>query len=54
MPRVYGNLSNENPAPMAATCERKAHPVIEPRLEKAGVRLAYLLDINLVLTAAGQ
>ena len=32
----------------------QADPVIELQLEKAGVRLAYLLDANLMLGAAGQ
>ena len=33
---------------------RKADPVIDLELEKAGVRLAYLLDANLMPRAAGQ
>lgn len=48
---AYGNLSNENPAPIAPEYERKADAVIELRLERAGVRLAYLLDTNLIPNA---
>ena len=51
---AYGDLSNENPAPITPTYERKAEPVIELHLEKAGVRLAYLLDANLILNPNGQ
>jgi len=51
---VYGDLSNENPAPITPEYERQAEPVIELQLEKAGVRLAYLLDANLMLGPAGQ
>jgi hypothetical protein len=49
-----GDLSNENPAPITPVYERQADPVIELQLEKAGVRLAYLLDANLTSNAAGQ
>ena len=38
---AYGDLSNENPAPITPAYEQKADPVIELQLEKAGVRLAY-------------
>jgi hypothetical protein len=51
---AYGELSNENPAPITPEYERQAEPMIELQLEKAGVRLAYLLDANLMLNAAGQ
>ena len=51
---AYGDLSNENPAAINAAYERQAVPVIELQLEKAGVRLAYLLDANLILNAASQ
>jgi hypothetical protein len=49
---AYGDLSNENPASITAEYERQADAVIELQLEKAGVRLAYLLDNNLTLDAA--
>jgi hypothetical protein len=51
---AYGDLSNENPAPITAAYERQADPVIELQLEKAGVRLAYLLDANLMPNAAAD
>jgi len=51
---AYGDLSNENPAPITPTYEPQANAVIELQLEKAGVRLAYLLDTNLMLNPAGQ
>ena len=51
---AYGDLSNDNPAPITPAYERQADQVIELQLEKAGVRLAYLLDANLMLGAAGQ
>jgi hypothetical protein len=41
---AYGNLTNENPAPISPDYERQAEPVIELQLEKAGVRLAHLLN----------
>jgi hypothetical protein len=44
---AYGDLGSENPAPITAAYERQAAPVIELQLEKAGVRLAYLLDTAL-------
>jgi hypothetical protein len=49
----YGDLSNENPSPITPAYEQKADPVIELQLEKAGVRLAYLLDADLMPGAAG-
>jgi hypothetical protein len=51
---AYGELSNENPAPITPEYECKADAVIELQLERAGVRLAYLLDANLVPDVAGQ
>jgi hypothetical protein len=50
---AYGDLSIENPAPITPAYEHQADPVIELQLEKAGVRLAYLLDANLILSDAG-
>ena len=41
---AYGDLGNENPAPITPAYERQADLVIELQLEKSGVRLAYLLD----------
>jgi hypothetical protein len=41
---AYRGLGTENPAPMTAGCEKQADPVIETQLEKAGVRLAYVLN----------
>jgi hypothetical protein len=49
---AYGHLRNENPAPITPAYERQADPVIELQLEKAGVRLAYLLDAYLILNSA--
>ena len=51
---AYGDLSNANPAPITPDYERQAESVINLQLEKAGVRLAYLLDANLMLKATGQ
>ena len=51
---AYGDLSNENPASITPAYERKADGVIELPLERAGVRLAYLLDANLLPNAAGR
>jgi len=44
---AYGDLSNENPATITPAYEQQADPVIELQLEKAGVRLAYVLDVAL-------
>jgi hypothetical protein len=44
---AYGDLGSENPAPITAAYERQAEPVIELQLEKAGARLAYLLNTAL-------
>ena len=41
---AYVDLGRENPAPITAAYEQQAEPVIELRLEKAGVRLAHLLN----------
>jgi hypothetical protein len=51
---AYGDLSNDNPSPITPEYERQAEPVIELQLEKAGVRLAYLLNANLMHNAAAQ
>jgi len=44
---AYGDLGSENPAPITPAYERQADPVIELQLEKAGVRLADLLNEDL-------
>lgn len=44
---AYGNLGSENPAVITPAYEQQAAPVIELQLERAGVRLAYLLNANL-------
>ena len=44
---AYGDLGNENPAPITSDYERHVNPVIELQLEKAGVRLACLLNESL-------
>jgi len=44
---AYGDLGNEDPAPIAAAYEKQADEAIELQLERAGVRLAWML--NLVL-----
>ena len=41
---AYGRLGNGSPAPITAAYERQAEPVIELQLEKAGMRLSYLLN----------
>ncbi len=41
---AYRNLGFENPAPITAAYEKQADLVIKIQLEKAGVRLAYLLN----------
>ena len=51
---AYGDLSNDNPAPITPAYEQQADQAIELQLEKAGVRLAYLLDANLMAPANGQ
>ena len=49
---VYGDLGNENPAPITAAYEQQADPVIELQLEKTGVRLAYVVNTALKLQPA--
>ena len=44
---AYGDLSNENPPPVNPAYDRQADPAIDLQLEKAGVRLAYLLNTDL-------
>ena len=44
---TYGDLGSQNPARITATYQRQAEPVIELQLEKAGVRLACLLNAAL-------
>jgi hypothetical protein len=44
---AYGTLGSQNLAPITAAYERQVEPVIELQLEKAGVRLAYLLNAAL-------
>jgi hypothetical protein len=41
---AYGDLADGYPARITTAYEREADPVIELQLEKAGVRLAYLLN----------
>ncbi len=41
---AYKDLGTENPAPITAAYEKQAEPVIEIQLEKAGVRLAHVLN----------
>lgn len=41
---AYGDLGSQNPAVITPAYEQQAAPVIEPQFEKAGVRLAYLLN----------
>jgi hypothetical protein len=51
---AYGDLGNGNPAMITPAYEHEADPVIETQLEKAGVRLAYLLNSDLISNPAGQ
>ncbi len=44
---AYGDPGDQNPAAIDAVYKRKADPVIELQLEKAGVRVAYLLNVAL-------
>lgn len=44
---AYGDLASGNPAVIGPEYERQADPAIETQLEKAGVRLAYLLNMDL-------
>jgi len=41
---AHRELSNGNPAPITPAYQQQPDPVIELQLEKAGVRLAYVLD----------
>ena len=41
---AYGDLGMGDPVAITAEYERQADPVIELQLERAGVRLAYLLN----------
>jgi hypothetical protein len=41
---AYGDLGRDDPAIIAAEYEKQSDPVIETQLEKAGVRLAFVLD----------
>jgi S1/P1 Nuclease len=41
---AYGDLGDQYPSRISAAYERQADPVIELQLEKAGVRLAYILN----------
>jgi hypothetical protein len=51
---AYGDLGSENPAPITPSYEQQATLAIELQLEKAGIRLAYLLNTNLMPGATGQ
>jgi hypothetical protein len=44
---AYGDLGSDNPAVIGPEYERQADPIIELQLQKAGVRLAYLLNATL-------
>lgn len=41
---AYGDLSSDDPAPINPEYERRADPAVERQLEKAGVRLASILN----------
>jgi len=41
---AYGDLGSEDPAVITRTYEQQVDPTVELQLEKAGVRLAYLLN----------
>jgi hypothetical protein len=41
---AYGQLAQGNPAPITEDYRRQAKAAIELQLEKAGVRLAWVLD----------
>jgi hypothetical protein len=41
---AYGDLGNESPAPITAAYEKHPDSAIEVQLERAGVRLAWLLN----------
>lgn len=44
---AYGDLGSQDPAPITSAYEQQADPVIELQLERAGVRLAYVLNESL-------
>jgi len=44
---AYGDLGSGNPPIIGPDYEQQADPVIETQLEKAGVRLAHLLNTDL-------
>lgn len=44
---AYGDLAGQNPAPITAVYEQQADPAIELQLERAGVRLAFVLNESL-------
>ena len=48
---AYRDLGTGNAAPITPAYEQQADPVIELQLEKAGVRLAYLLNMSLIHTS---
>jgi hypothetical protein len=41
---AYGHLPGDSPATITPAYERQAELAVELQLERAGVRLAYLLD----------
>jgi len=49
---AYRRLGHKNPAVIDAAYERQADPVVDLQLERAGVRLAYVLDQNLAYVPA--
>ncbi|HEY6293872.1 MAG TPA: S1/P1 nuclease [Terriglobia bacterium] len=49
---VYRPLGRKNPAVISSAYERQADPVVELQLERAGTRLAYVLDQNLTYVPA--
>ena len=51
---AYGDLGSESPAPITPSYEQQATLAIDLQLEKAGIRLAYLLNTNLMPGATGQ
>lgn len=50
---AYRDLGSQNPARIAPAYERRADPVIELQLEKAGVRLAHILNATLEVKCPG-
>ena len=44
---AYGDLDNENPAPITPAYQQQADAVIATQLERARARLAYLLNTDL-------